>query len=166
MASERASWLRPGEAFRLALATHHSLNLLRTTLTTATEQAHCSRALSGAWPTTLGVMYGSDPPGNPSPGRVLSLCHTGTNCSSQELDRVVAGPSRTRTVATGAKWTNEEDQRLLALRAKDKSITVIAKEFPRTEAAVWGRWLLLRKRAQYGTDDGRSKVSAIAPRRF
>jgi hypothetical protein len=51
-------------------------------------------------------------------------------------------------VTTGAKWTDAEDQRLLALRAMGKSITVIAKEFPRTETAVWGRWLLLRKRSK------------------
>lgn len=66
-------------------------------------------------------------------------------------------------MAVGAKWTDEEDQRLLALKAAGKAIPVIAKQFPRTEAAVWGRWLLLRKRAQHATDDGRSKA---APRRL
>lgn len=51
-------------------------------------------------------------------------------------------------MTTGVKWTDAEDQRLLALRATGKPITVIAKEFPRTETAVWGRWLLLRKRSK------------------
>jgi hypothetical protein len=50
-------------------------------------------------------------------------------------------------VGTGDKWTAEDDQRLLALKATGKRIAVIAKEFPRTETAVEGRWLVLKRRA-------------------
>ncbi len=81
--------------------------------------------------------------------RSLGANLTGWN----ELQRSRIGSRRgrlkeTQTVTTGAKWTDAEDQRLLALRAAGNPITVIAKEFPRTEAAVWGRWLLLRKRGK------------------
>lgn len=63
-------------------------------------------------------------------------------------------------MTTGAKWTDAEDQRLLALRAIGKPITVIAKEFPRTEAAVWGRWLILKKRSkQLAASPARNKQS-------
>lgn len=52
-----------------------------------------------------------------------------------------------RPVTTGArKWTDEEDQRLLTLRATRKPIAVIAKEFERTETAVRDRLLVLKKR--------------------
>lgn len=50
-------------------------------------------------------------------------------------------------MATGArKWTAEEDQRLLTLKATRKPIAVIAKEFERTETAVRDRLLVLKKR--------------------
>lgn len=51
-------------------------------------------------------------------------------------------------MGTGDKWTAEDDQRLLALKATGKRVAVIAKEFPRTEMAVEGRLLVLRNRSK------------------
>lgn len=69
-------------------------------------------------------------------------------------------------MGTGDKWTAEDDQRLLALKAKGKRVAVIAKEFPRTEMAVEGRLLVLKKRAQSAKAKSRSKISATAPQRL
>jgi hypothetical protein len=51
-------------------------------------------------------------------------------------------------VKTGARWTDEEDQRLLALRAIRKPIPLIAKKLQRTETAVWDRLLILKNRSK------------------
>jgi hypothetical protein len=51
-------------------------------------------------------------------------------------------------VKTGARWTDEEDQRLLALRATRKPIPLIAKKLQRTETAVWDRLLILKNRSK------------------
>jgi DNA-binding NarL/FixJ family response regulator len=45
------------------------------------------------------------------------------------------------------RWTDEEDKRLLALRAARKSNAVIASALRRSEASVVGRLYVLKKRA-------------------
>jgi hypothetical protein len=47
---------------------------------------------------------------------------------------------------TPRKSTEEEDQRLLELRAAGKPPILIAKELNRTEAAVLGRMAVLKRR--------------------
>jgi hypothetical protein len=48
------------------------------------------------------------------------------------------------------RWTDEDDQRLLAMRAVRKSNVVIAAALRRTEASVVGRIYVLKKRAAAG----------------
>jgi hypothetical protein len=48
------------------------------------------------------------------------------------------------------RWTDEEDQRLLALRAARKPSVVIAAALRRSEASVVGRIYVLKKRAATG----------------
>jgi DNA-binding NarL/FixJ family response regulator len=50
------------------------------------------------------------------------------------------------------RWTDEEDKRLLALRAARKSSVVIAAALRRSEASVVGRIYVLKKRAAAGSD--------------
>ena len=45
----------------------------------------------------------------------------------------------------GTKWTAEEDDRLLELKAAGKSLSVIAKELNRTQAAVDSRTSVLKR---------------------
>jgi DNA-binding NarL/FixJ family response regulator len=45
----------------------------------------------------------------------------------------------------GRKWTPEEDGKLLELKAAGKSLSVIARELDRTQAAIDSRTNLLKK---------------------
>jgi DNA-binding NarL/FixJ family response regulator len=48
-------------------------------------------------------------------------------------------------IKQGTKWTAEEDDRLLQLKAAGKSLSVIAKELNRTQAAIDSRTNVLKK---------------------
>jgi hypothetical protein len=45
-------------------------------------------------------------------------------------------------------WTDKEDQRLLALKAAEKPVAVIAKELKRTEESVINRTGTLKRRVE------------------
>ncbi len=48
-------------------------------------------------------------------------------------------------MSNGKKWTSEEDERLLDLKAKGVTLRMIAKSFNRTAASVDSRLTALRK---------------------
>jgi hypothetical protein len=48
-------------------------------------------------------------------------------------------------MSNGKKWTSEEDERLLDLKAKGLTLRLIAKSLNRTAASVDGRLTALRK---------------------
>lgn len=49
---------------------------------------------------------------------------------------------------TPRKWTEEEDQLLLAMKAAGKGAALIAKQLKRTEAAVVSRTVILNRQKQ------------------
>jgi hypothetical protein len=67
----------------------------------------------------------------------------------------------TMTFRSEFGWTDEEDKRLLALRAARKSSVVIAAALRRSEASVVGRIYVLKKRRRRCGADGRARGSDI-----
>ena len=73
-----------------------------------------------------------------------------------DLDRLLAERDKLQRLAKVGtarppKWTKEDDQRLLKLKAAGKRAIVIAKELRRTESAIVARMVHLKKNLRLGS---------------
>ena len=70
-------------------------------------------------------------------------------------------------MSNGKKWTSEEDERLLELKAKGLKLRMIAKRLNRTGASADSRLRALRRNGKRAVSDGRDRaegeISASRP---